>query len=114
MRELNQVQRASFAQGDHDRYYKMNLEFHEAFIGLSPNTTLAKLIQPLKRRLYDFPRHTYVSEWEQRNMDDHDRLIAMIESGDRDSAARLLQDVHWSFEVQGKYIREFYQFSESR
>ncbi|MFC1659911.1 GntR family transcriptional regulator [Gemmatimonadota bacterium] len=113
MRELNHVQQASFSQGDHDQYYQKNLEFHEVFIRLSPNETLSKLIWPMKRRLYDFPRHTYVSEWERRNMDDHDRLIAMMESGDRDGAARLLRDVHWSFEVQEEYIREFYHFPDN-
>ena len=110
MRELNHLQQASFSEGDHDRYYQANLEFHEVFIRLSRNEPLSKLIWPMKRRLYDFPRHTYVSAWEERNMDDHDRLITMMESGDRDGAARLLRDVHWSFEVQQEYIREFYRF----
>jgi DNA-binding GntR family transcriptional regulator len=113
MKEFNSVQRKAFGKGDHYQYYQKNLEFHEVFITLSSNDTLLKLIMPMKRRLYDFPRHSYVTEWEQRNMDDHDRLIAMIENGDSDGAARLLRDVHWSYEVQEKYIRQFYQVSES-
>jgi hypothetical protein len=36
-------------------------------------------------------------------------LIAMIEVGDSDAAARLLRDVHWSYDVQEKYIRQFYR-----
>ena len=112
MKELNRVQRASFFDDDHDTYYKKNLEFHEVFIKLSSNSTLSKMISPMKRRLYDFPRHTYVFEWELRNMEDHDRLIVMLESEDSEGAARLLQDVHWSFEVQAEYIREFYSFPE--
>ncbi len=113
MRALNRAQRASFSEGDHDRYYEKNLEFHDVFLGLSPNETLARLTAPMKRRLYDFPRPMYVAEWENRNMDDHDRLISMLESGDRESAARLLQNVHWSFAFQEQYIREFYRFHTS-
>jgi DNA-binding GntR family transcriptional regulator len=110
MQELNDAQRASFAAGDHDRYYEENLAFHDVFLELSPNQTISRLTAPLKRRLYDFPRPTYVAEWENRNMDDHDRLITMLKSGDREGAARLLKDIHWSFAVQEEYIREFYRF----
>jgi DNA-binding GntR family transcriptional regulator len=62
----------------------------------------------MKQRLYDFPRRGYIKEWEQSNCRDHDRLIEALKTGDRDAAVRVWRDVHWSFEIQEKYIRRFY------
>jgi hypothetical protein len=35
-------------------------------------------------------------------------LNTMIDAGDRDGAARLMQEVHWSYTVQENDIRRFY------
>ncbi|MBI9084629.1 MAG: GntR family transcriptional regulator [Desulfobacterales bacterium] len=114
MKQLNEDQRKAFAHGEHLVYYQKNLDFHDVFLALSPNATLLKIIIPMKQRLYDFPRQAYVAEWEMRNMDDHDRFIAMIESGDVDGAAHLMQHVHWSYSVQEDFILEFYRAAELR
>lgn len=109
MKQLNDDQRKAFADGEHLVYYQKNLDFHDVFLSLSRNATLLKIIIPMKQRLYDFPRQAYVTEWEMRNMDDHDRFITMIENGDVDGAARLMQHVHWSYLVQEDFILEFYR-----
>ena len=113
MKRLNAEQRMAFSAGVHNLYYQKNLDFHSVFLNLSPNATLLKTIVPMKLRLYDFPRQAYVGQWEQRNMDEHDRFIAMIEAGDVDGAAGLLKDIHWSYSVQEKYIRKFYRAEAS-
>jgi DNA-binding GntR family transcriptional regulator len=63
----------------------------------------------MKQRLYDFQRRPYVKDWEFRNCREHDELIDAIKAGDASGAARLMREVHWSFEVQEAYIREFYR-----
>jgi hypothetical protein len=63
---------------------------------------------PIKQRLYDFPRPSYIREWELINCDEHDQLIQYIKSGERQKAVRLWQDSHWSFKAHERYIREFY------
>ena len=35
-------------------------------------------------------------------------MIAALGNGDFQEAARLVRDVHWSFEVQEKFIRKYY------
>ena len=112
MKQLNEDQRKAFACGEHLVYYQKNLDFHDVFLALSPNATLLKMIIPMKRRLYDFPRQAYVETWETNNMDDHDRFIAMIEDGDADGAAQLMQQIHWSYSVQEDFILEFYRAAE--
>ena len=59
-------------------------------------------------RLYDFPRLSYIREWELVNCDEHDQLIKFIRKGEREKAVCLWQESHWSFKAHEKYIREFY------
>ncbi len=89
-------------------YYQLNISFHNIFLNLSNNNTLQDLIMPFKQRLYDFPRLTYIREWELINCDEHDRFIKFLEEGKPIEAAKLWRDEHWSFTAHEKYIREFY------
>jgi len=109
LKRLNEEQRRAYSQQAYERYYRLNLEFHGIFLNLSDNHYLQKILLPMKQRLYDFPRQSYIDEWEQRNMEEHDRFIACIETGDQSGAADLMRTVHWSFIYQENFIRAFYQ-----
>jgi len=108
MRQLNDAIKTALEQQDYGTYYERNIDFHNAFLELSDNEPLLRIVMTMKRRLYDFPRRGYISEWEQSNCEDHVHLIAAIEKGDADGAAVIWREVHWSFEANEKYIREFY------
>jgi DNA-binding GntR family transcriptional regulator len=108
MKLLNSALRASIKKENFQSYYQQNILFHDVFLEMSHNQSLKRIIAPMKQRLYDFPRRGYIKEWEQSNCRDHDRLIEALETGDRDAAVRVWRDVHWSFEIQEKYIRRFY------
>jgi DNA-binding GntR family transcriptional regulator len=113
MKLLNRELRTSIKKEDFQAYYQQNILFHDVFLEMSHNQSLKRIIAPMKQRLYDFPRRGYIKEWEQSNCRDHDRLIEAFEAGDREAAVQVWRDVHWSFEVQEKYIRRFY-YPESR
>lgn len=108
MKLLNRELRTSIKNEDFQAYYQQNILFHDVFLEMSHNHALKRIITPMKQRLYDFPRRGYIKEWEQGNCRDHDRLIEAFEAGNRDAAVQVWRDVHWSFEVQEKYIRRFY------
>jgi len=108
MKLLNRELRASIKNEDFQSYYQQNILFHDVFLEMSHNHALKRIIAPMKRRLYDFPRRGYIKEWELGNCRDHDRLIEAFETGDRDAAIQVWRDVHWSFDAQEKYIRRFY------
>ncbi len=108
MEKLNAEQKAALENEDYDSYYKLNLDFHNVFNNLSGNKTLMHLITPFKQRLYDFPRRGYIKEWELNNCDEHHQFIDLLKKKDREGAARLMRDVHWSYAVQEKYILQFY------
>ena len=90
------------------RYYQLNIAFHDVFLNLSGNSSLKRIIIPIKQRLYDFPRLTYISEWELINCDEHNQLIQFIKAGKPKEAAILWRDNHWSFTCHERFIREFY------
>lgn len=108
LEELNQEMRDAIKNGEFDAYYDMNLDFHEVYLQLHDNKHLRRMIRPLKQRLYDFPRRSYIEEWELRNCDEHDEFIDRIKRKDPEGAASVMRDVHWSYKVQEVFIRKFY------
>jgi DNA-binding GntR family transcriptional regulator len=114
MKQLNQAMRDAIEKGEFDDYYRLNIEFHDVFLNLSDNAMLRRIAMPLKQRLYDFPRRTYIKEWELINCDEHDRFIDHIEEGERDRATDLMKNSHWSFEAYDNFIRRFYFGADER
>jgi len=100
---------------DFDAYYAANLAFHDVYLSLSPNAELKRQARVLKERLYDFPRRSaFVKEWELASMVEHRRLAALLAAGDFSGAADWIRRTHWSFEVQERYIRNYYLSSAAR
>jgi DNA-binding GntR family transcriptional regulator len=114
MQRLNDEMMAAIRREDYEPYYKLNIRFHDVFLNLSENTALRKIVLPLKQRLYDFPRRTYIQEWEVINCQEHNRFIEHIRKGERDPAVKLMRDSHWSFAAYEKFIRRFYFGSAER
>jgi DNA-binding GntR family transcriptional regulator len=87
-----------------------NIKFHNTFLNLCGNLSLVGIVNNLKRRLYDFPRQEgFVKRWEETSIREHRKFVALIKYGRREEAARFIRDVHWSYEVQEKFIKEFYK-----
>jgi DNA-binding GntR family transcriptional regulator len=108
LEKINAKQVKALDRKEYDSYYKLNLDFHNVFLDLSENKSLKSIVAPYKQRLYDFPRRGYIKEWELNNCKEHDQFIELIKKKDRRGAAIIMKDVHWSFKVQEKYIRQFY------
>jgi DNA-binding GntR family transcriptional regulator len=102
------IQSSAFDDTFDQAYYELNIAFHDVFLNLSRNASLRQMIMPIKQRLYDFPRLSYIADWELINCDEHDQLIRFIRDGEREEAVRLWKESHWSFEAHEGYIREFY------
>lgn len=108
LEEINGKMNDEIMAGDFTNLFESNLEFHNTYLEISDNEMLKKFILPIKHRLYDFPRQNYIPEWEIRNGNEHSQFIECLKKGDGDSAAKVLQDIHWSFEVQKEFIYKFY------
>ncbi len=108
MEDLNAEQIKALSNREYEHYYRLNLAFHDVFLNLSDNDILKKILMPIKRRLYDFPRRDYLIEWEMINIDEHNRLITCIKKGNRLGAASIIKDEHWNFDYHQKYLKKFY------
>lgn len=109
MQALNDAMRQAIEANDFDAYYDKNLTFHNVFLGLCGNDSLVKLVNNMKKRLYDFPRAKgFVKEWEESSILEHQALIELLRTGRSQAAANHIRDVHWSFKVQEKYVRRYY------
>lgn len=113
MERLNEMMAKAIGRDNFNDYYEKNLQFHDVYIDLSENGVLKKTTDILKRRLYDWPRQAgYVKEWEKASIGEHQKLIDLIAKKKFTGAADFIRDVHWSFEVQEKFIRKYYSDTE--
>jgi DNA-binding GntR family transcriptional regulator len=109
MEKLNKKMRVSLEKNNFGSYYENNLKLHDVYIGLCGNEVLRRSVDTLKKRLYDFPRRSkFVKEWEESSVIEHQKLISLLCSGKITDAANFIRDVHWSFKVQEKYIKKYY------
>jgi DNA-binding GntR family transcriptional regulator len=109
MRQLDAAMADAVAARDFDRYYEANLAFHDVYLRRSDNARLVSQVHLLKQRLYDWPRReTMVQAWEQHSVVEHEDFLALLERGAIEDAAAHLQNVHWSFAVQERFIRAYY------
>ena len=114
MRQLDEAMAEAVAAGDFDHYYELNLAFHETYLGRCDNKRLLAQVRLLKQRLYDWPRREgMVKSWEEHSVGEHEKFIRLLERGQLQEAAVYLQDVHWSFGVQEKFIHAYYFASQN-
>lgn len=114
MHELNAEMKAAIDHDNFNLYYQKNLMFHNVFLRLCGNRNLVKIVNTLKKRLYDFPRQEgFVKEWEVTSIDEHEELVRLIEEGKKEEASLYIRDVHWSYRVQEEFLKKYYRQAEA-
>ncbi len=109
MRRWNDASKEALATDDFAGYYTANLALHDSYLLLSRNEELVHRVKVMKQRLYDFPRRRgFIREWEEASTGEHDAIVGWLERGDATAAAEVVRDVHWSFDVQERFIRRYY------
>ena len=112
LEKLNETMIQDVEKNYYERLFNTNVEFHNVYLDISNNDLIKKFILPTKQRLYDFPRKNYIKEWEIKNCEEHQQFIECLKKGKPEKAAKVLKDVHWSFEYQKKFIKKFYNMKE--
>jgi len=106
---LNRRMQKAIDADNFDLFYEKNLQFHDVFVDPCGNRNLARILDNLKKRLYDFPqKRQWIKEWEESSIREHQEIVDFLAAGDPQSASLFLRDVHWSYAVQEKYIRKYY------
>jgi DNA-binding GntR family transcriptional regulator len=110
MDQMNREMKEAIEADDFDLYYEKNLKFHNTYLDRCGNEKLMRIVNNLKKRLYDFPRpQGFVKEWEESSIGEHAQLVQYLREGKKEEAARFIRDVHWSYEVQEKFIIKYYR-----
>ena len=113
MTRLNEEMVTALAKNDFDLFHTKNLAFHDTYIERTENKTLITIVKNLKKRLYDLPRpEKWIKEWEENSTDEHSRLVDLLREGRFEKAADHIRDVHWSYAVHEKYIKQYYRFAD--
>jgi DNA-binding GntR family transcriptional regulator len=109
MAELDEMMEKCLDAGDFETHYRYNVDFHNVFLNKSDNNELVRVARVQRERLYDFPEERKLLQiWEHSNLEEHFEIVRLLERGDFMGAANYLRDVHWSYAVQEKFIRQFY------
>jgi len=109
LRATNREMEEAIRNDNFNLYYRKNLKFHNTFLDLCQNSSLLRIVNNLKKRLYDFPRQEgFVKSWEVASIKEHKQLVDLIDRGKREEAADFIRDVHWSYKVQEKFIKDYY------
>ncbi|MCK5055663.1 MAG: GntR family transcriptional regulator [Candidatus Aminicenantes bacterium] len=109
MYRLNKEMGTAIEKENFDLFYEKNLEFHNCYIHLCGNNQLIKIVTTLKKRLYDFPQQEkWIKEWELSSILEHRKIVELIAAGKAREAAGAIHDIHWSFDVQEKFIMKYY------
>ncbi len=109
MQQMNEEMKKAIEEDNFDLYYEKNLAMHNTFLNLCGNDDLVRIVNNLKKRLYDFPRPKgFVKEWEQTSTGEHQAVIDFLRKKKYAEAADYVRDVHWSFKVQERYVVKYY------
>jgi DNA-binding GntR family transcriptional regulator len=109
MAELDEEMARYLGSGDLGMSYRCNVDFHDVFLNKSDNPELIRTARVQRERLYDFPqRRPLILGWERSNLDEHREIVRFLERGDFAGASGYLRDMHWSYEVQEKFIKQYY------
>ena len=91
-------------------YDREHYAFHEIFFQVCPNLFARRILNPIKNRLWDFPRKNFVQAWYLAAIDEHALIIDAIESRNTELLVRAVRDLHWDFAYNEPSIRKVYGF----
>ncbi len=113
LKEMNKTLKSAVKNRDFHLYNRVNIEFHDLFMELSGNSVLRRIVNTLKKRLYDFPRTLEgIEEWGKQSIGEHEEFVRLLERGKFREAAEYWRDVHWNFDRQERFIVKYYLFED--
>ena len=109
LEEINRKISDAIAEKSPGGYWKYNRLFHREIVQMSRNSKLVELAEDLRKRLYDFPvPEKFNFNWGTRCTEEHAEVLRLMACQKFQEAAIFLQEMHWSFEHQEKFVRSQY------
>ena len=108
MRGCCRVMRTALEEDDMTTYDRRHWDFHRVFTDLADTVFVDRIINPIKHRLWDFPKRGFSRQWLIMACDEHDAIVDAIEAKDLEACVRIIREAHWSFDYNEKFIRKVY------
>ena len=94
MKKVNERMLAAAQKRDFYKYWELNSKFHGVYLNLSSNQLILYHLSILRQRLFGFGEISWSSKLVKMNYDEHLKIIALIQKGNAEKAARYIRDVH--------------------
>ena len=85
---------------NYSRYYRLQEEFHEIYLNLCPNKSLAQILLQLKKKFlkkeYELNEKDDIKEFFIETNLEHKHMIELIKKSDAKELERYVKEVHWN------------------
>lgn len=108
MESYNQEMERSLDNDDIQLFEIHHYKFHNVMVNISRLTSAARILLPIKNRLWDFPKKSFQKRWFRASVEEHNILLQFMRSGKSDNAAVFLKQQHWNFEYNKEFIKRTY------
>lgn len=112
MHALNEKMKEALQNHRTREYDQYHYQFHEIFLEQNDNSFARRIITPIKKRLWDFPRRNFAFDWYLLAVQEHEDIIKNIEKRDKAKLAEIIKQVHWGYESQKEALRIEYNLEE--
>ncbi len=112
MRALNALMHEDILQHRMRSYDKHHYEFHETFMSCNPSIFARRILDPIKSRLWDFPRQNFLFDWYLKAIEEHEKIIVAIEEKNVANLASIVKDTHWGYAGCEEFIKIEYNLEE--
>jgi DNA-binding GntR family transcriptional regulator len=108
MESWNKQMMIYIENGDLRAYDPLHYQFHQVFVLLAPNKCAERILNPIKNRLWDFPKKSFPQQWYLDACAEHQYIVDALRERNLDKAVSCLKNVHWGFKLNKKYIQMAY------
>ena len=105
MEKLNDRMADHITNEKNQKFHECNIRFHKIFLDLSSNEELTNFVNTLKLRVFGFALKSYRDRFKREIVNEHQRLISLLRSGEKEKSVHYLKEVHWKFNYPENFIR---------
>lgn len=105
MERMNERMAQAIQDGKNRQFHESNIQMHRVFLDLSSNEELVNYVNILKLRVFGFALKSYRDRFKKEIVKEHQELISLIRSGEKDKAVSFLKEIHWKFNYPDNFIR---------
>jgi DNA-binding GntR family transcriptional regulator len=105
LERLNQLMVVAATAADLHAFGRWNRQFHHVFLDKVDNVVLRETCDHVRGPLYTFPvQPGSLAAWLGKSVEEHREIIRLARAGDAVALGTYFRDVHWSYQLNERYI----------